>query len=79
VFLTFVWLRPEGALLYEAFMREQLSDGGVFQSALAEGMITSSLQELQLETSVTAWQQQQIVCSDVMSMIHFEVNDVAGV
>jgi hypothetical protein len=72
-----MWLRPEGEVLYEAFMREQLSEGGIFQSALAEGMITSPMQELQIRSRETSWSK-QVLRSDVMNMVHFEANDVTG-
>ena len=56
LFMTFMWLHPEGELLYKAFLHEQLSDGGVFHTAMAEGAITSSrVQELQEERSAAAY------------------------
>lgn len=72
-----MWLRPEGEVLYEAFIREQLNDGGLFQTAIAEGSITSEIQELQAMSGATDWRK-RIVRTDVMSLVHFEVQDVTG-
>jgi hypothetical protein len=70
-------MRPEGEVLYEAFLREQLTDGGIFKTAREEGVITSSIEEFQVNSNVSAWRQ-PILRTDVMNVIQFEVKDVTG-
>jgi hypothetical protein len=77
VFITLLWLYPEGELLYEAFLREQLNTGGIFQSAMEDEVIKSSIFDFQVLTNRLDWKK-HILLNDVFYSMQYECEDLTG-
>ena len=64
-------------MLYDDFLREQMAEGGLYQSAMEDGAIISAPVEVRMACTKDDWTQ-KVEPSHVLSLIHFTIKDLSG-